>query len=71
MMSEDDKYFYGLSSKQARNSFGKRRLDKLSERVYDRDVRLKKKEPFLTVEEKYEMEFLINSILNEKKEAKA
>ena len=72
MMGEDDKRFYELSSKQARNIFGKWRLDKLPERIYDRDVRLKKEQnPLLTIEEKYEIEFIMNSILDEKKEAKA
>jgi len=72
MMGEDDKRFYELSSKQARNIFGKWRLDKLPERVYDRDVRLKKEQnSLLTIEEKYEIEFIMNSILDEKKEAKA
>jgi len=72
MMDEDDKRFYELSSKQARNIFGKWRLDKLPERIYDRDVRLKKEQnPLLTIEEKYEIEFIMNSILDEKKEAKA
>ena len=71
-MDEDDKRFYELSSKQARNIFGKWRLDKLPERIYDRDVRLKKEQnPLLTIEEKYEIEFIMNSILDEKKEAKA
>ena len=71
MMSEDDKRFYELSSKQVRNTIGKRRLAKSPARVYDRDVNLRKEqETLLTMEEKYGMELLMNSIFDEKKETK-
>jgi len=72
MMSEDDKRFYELSSKQSRNTIGKRRLAKSPARVYDRDVNLRKEqEILLTVERKYENQFLLEEIFGEKKEAKA
>lgn len=63
----DDLRFYELSAKQARYNIGKRRLDKLPERVYDRDVNLKKEqETLLTVEQKYENRFLLEEIFGEK-----
>lgn len=67
----DDFRFYDLSAKQARYNIGKRRLDKLPERVYDRDVNLRKEQETLPIEEKYENQFLLEEIFGEKKEAKA
>ena len=63
----DDQRFYSLSAKQSRYNIGKRRLDKLPERVYDRDVNLRKEqETLLTVEQKYENQFLLKEIFGEK-----
>lgn len=71
MMREDDKRFYELSALQAKNSIRKHTLAKSPERVYDRDVNLRKGSESLDVETKYEIKFLIEQIFGEKKEAKA
>ena len=66
-MSENDKRFYELSAKQAEYNIRKRRLAKSPTRVYDRDVNLRKEqETLLTVEQKYENQFLLEEIFGEK-----
>ena len=63
----DDFRFYQLSAKQARYNIGKRRLDKLPERVYDRDVNLRKEQETLPIEVRYENQFLLEQIFGEEK----
>lgn len=63
----DDQRFYELSAKQTLYNIGKRRLDKLPERVYDRDVNLRKEQETLPIEKKYEGQFLLEQIFGTEK----
>ena len=68
MMREDDKRFYELSAKQAEYRIRRRRLAKQPERVYDRDVNLKRDlEIPQSVEEKYENDLLLKAIFKKNK----
>ena len=67
MITEDDKRFFDLSTKQAEFRVKRRALARTPERVYDRDENLKKDlKVYRNVEEKYEIAFMVKNIFKEK-----